>query len=167
MSDERYQPPGNQPIGGQPQPKPANYQHQPAPDPHHGGQPGQAQSYQHYGQQHTQQGYVPQYQHPPRPSVFAPVKSFVGALLDVKFSSFITTKLISLLYALGIVVSAIVTLLFIVMGFSADAVAGVVMLIISPIILLAVLAGFRVALEAVVIIFKIGEYLRNIDSKLK
>jgi len=44
-------------------------------------------------------------------------KSFLAALFDVSFSEFITTKLIKIIFVIGIVIAAIVALFFVIGAF--------------------------------------------------
>ncbi len=95
-------------------------------------------------------------------------KGFLASLFDFSFSHFITGKLIKFLYGIliagagvatvGIIVSALGT------GQTLDSrglggVIGVLALIISPIIFVIVVTYVRVALELVMVLFKIEEHL--------
>ena len=82
---------------------------------------------------------------------------FLSALFDFSFSEFITTKIIKVLYGIGIVGAAIGALAFIIGGFSASAGKGILFLILSPIVFFVYVILARVWLEIVIVLFKIAE----------
>ena len=90
---------------------------------------------------------------------------FLRALFDFSFSQFITTRLIRLLYAIGVVIAALVALGAIIRGFNESAGAGVVALIVAPLIFLLVVIVARVWLELVIVVFRIAEYLRDMAGE--
>src|SRR3954451_3949105 len=116
----RYQQPAAPPQYGQPQQQQPQYPQQPQ-----------------YGQPHQQQQ-QPQYGTPQpamaQPAYAIPVsadeaKGFVGALFDLSFSSFITTKLIKILYIIAIILAGLEALSVIGYGFMMGSVAGLVTLV--------------------------------------
>ena len=88
-------------------------------------------------------------------------KGFVGSLFDLSFKSFITPKLIQVIYIILIVIAAIMTLGLIVSSFSQGAVAGIIALLLSPIIFLIYVLFARVYLELVIVLFRIYEEIRD------
>jgi hypothetical protein len=84
-------------------------------------------------------------------------KSFFEALFDFSFSSFVTTKIIKLLYALAIFFSVIMVIVFIIGAFASSGVLGVLTLLVSPLLFLLYVAWARVCLEIVIVIFRIAE----------
>ena len=90
---------------------------------------------------------------------------FLRALFDFSFSQFITTRLIRLLYAIGVVIAALSALGGIIRGFNEGAGAGVVALIVAPLIFLLVVIIARVWLELVIVVFRIAEYLRDMAGE--
>jgi hypothetical protein len=90
---------------------------------------------------------------------------FISPIFDISFSTFITSKLISVLYIASMALAALSTLSIVIGSFASDVTGGVVVLLLSPLIFLVQLVWFRVLLEIVVIIFKIAESLRSIDQK--
>ena len=110
------------------------------------------------------------------PSVTAPifqlnsaaVKGFFGSLFDFSFNHFITGKLIRFLYFIFIALSVLFTIFIILSAFGAGAslgssgigtLIGILALIVSPILFLLVVTYARVALELVMVLFKIEEHL--------
>ena len=92
-------------------------------------------------------------------------KGFLGALFDFSFSDFITLKLIKILYILGIIFSGIATIMWIVSGFNISAGAGIIFLILSPLIFLLYVILIRVCLEIIIVIFKISENTKQMAEK--
>ena len=90
---------------------------------------------------------------------------FLRALFDFSFSQFITTRLIRLLYAIGVVIAALSALGGIIRGFNESAGAGVVALIVAPLVFLLVVIIARVWLELVIVVFRIAEYLRDMAGE--
>ncbi len=85
-------------------------------------------------------------------------KGFFGSLFDIGFRSFVTTKIISVLFVISIILSALYVLGFVVAGFVSDEpAAGVVFLILSPIFFFLLVLYARVVLEFVVVVFRIYE----------
>ena len=61
---------------------------------------------------------------------------FFGSLFDFTFSNFITTKLVPVLYGLGLLVAGIMALFFILGGFSQGSGMGLLFLVLSPLVFL-------------------------------
>ncbi|GEM_PF-1125091 len=94
-------------------------------------------------------------------------ESFWKSLFDFEFKEFITVRLASLIYMLAIILISLFTLAFIVDGFSISFLAGILYLIISPIIFLILVTGTRVWLEITVVIFDIARNLEDVAKILK
>lgn len=92
-------------------------------------------------------------------------KGFLGALFDFSFSDFITIKLIKILYILGIIFSGIAAIMVIVNGFNISAGAGIIFLILSPLIFLLYVILVRVWLEIIIVIFRIAENTKQMVEK--
>ncbi len=90
---------------------------------------------------------------------------FFRALFDFSFTEFVTTRLIRLLYAIGVLLAAVAALVAILRGFNAGAGAGIVALIVSPLIFLLVVILARVWLEIIIVVFRIAEYLRDMAGE--
>ena len=95
---------------------------------------------------------------PPAAITSSPSSGFLSALFDLSFTSFITTKIIKLLYIISMVGAAIVALSVIVAGFNVNSGVGLLALILSPIAFLLVVAYSRVTLELVIVFFRIEEH---------
>ena len=84
-------------------------------------------------------------------------KDFLGSIFDLSFTEFITIRIIKFLFILGILVAAIGTLLLIVTGFSNGIGAGILSLILSPLIFLVYVLVARIWCEMIIVIFRIAE----------
>jgi len=90
---------------------------------------------------------------------------FFRALFDFSFTEFVTTRLIRLLYAIGVLIAALSTLLTIITGFNRGAGAAIITLILAPLIFLLVVILARVWLEIIIVVFRIAEYLREMSGQ--
>jgi len=92
-------------------------------------------------------------------------RGFFGQLFDFSFTEFITTKIIKVLYGLAIFFAAAIAIIGIVGAFSESAVAGGVLLVLSPVWLLLYVIVARVMLEIVVVMFRIAEHVGDIAGR--
>lgn len=86
---------------------------------------------------------------------------FLRALFDFSFSQFVTTRLVRLLYAIGVLFAAVTALGTVIGGFTESAGTGLIALIVAPLIFLLVVIVARVWLELVIVVFRIAEHLRD------
>ncbi len=84
-------------------------------------------------------------------------QGFLGSIFDLSFAEFITIRIIKLLFILGIIFAAIGTLLLIVTGFSNGIGAGILSLILSPLIFLVYVLLARIWCEMIIVLFRIAE----------
>jgi hypothetical protein len=109
-----------------------------------------------------------------RPSTEGLIKKagFIRSLFDLRFDSFVTPKLITVLYVLGMIVVGLALLAMIVSGFGSIILGfrihawgftlkGLLLLVLSPVIAIIYLALIRMWLELVVVLFKIKESLET------
>lgn len=80
-----------------------------------------------------------------------------SALLDFGFKKFITLSVIKILYILGIAVIVLVWLGALISSFAMGTAAVVGVIIVGPLIAILYLIFFRIWLELVVVVFRIGE----------
>jgi hypothetical protein len=138
----------------------------PAPGQDQQGYPGQDQGFA--GQDHSQwqlPGGMPA-AHPAQPKA-AGEKGFVGSLFDFSFSSFVTPKIIKVLYVLFTIWTALVSLLIVIISFrTGGALAGFfVLIVVVPIYVLLTLGVYRVVLEAFMVVFRIYEETKKISER--
>ena len=84
-------------------------------------------------------------------------QGFLGSIFDLSFTEFITIRIIKFLFILGIILAAIGTLLLIVTGFSNGIGAGILSLVLSPLIFLVYVLLARVWCEMIIVMFRIAE----------
>lgn len=142
---------------------------------------GPGQDYQSYQQAYQPPGYgaqpgqgaagpPPQWQgiagvKPAAPRTKQPgEKGFLGSLFDFSFSSFVTPKIIKVLYVLFTIWTALIGITILIVGFKTGGIAGglFTLIIIEPIVLLLTLGIYRVVLEAFMVIFRIYEETKKI-----
>jgi len=85
-------------------------------------------------------------------------KGFLGSIFDLSFTEFITIRIIKFLFILGIILAALGTLLLIVTGFSKGIGAGILSLVLSPLIFLIYVLLARIWCEMIIVIFRIAEH---------
>ena len=85
-------------------------------------------------------------------------QGFLGSIFDLSFTEFITIRIIKFLFILGVIFAAIGTLVLIVTGFSNGIGAGIVSLILSPLIFLVYVLLARVWCEMILVVFRIAEH---------
>lgn len=90
---------------------------------------------------------------------------FVNSLFDLSFKEMITTKIIRVLYVIGIVFAAVIALGFIVKSFASGFFLGLLVLILSPVIFLLYVIFFRVWCEILLILFRIAENTEKMAPK--
>jgi hypothetical protein len=92
-------------------------------------------------------------------------KGFFASLFDFSFTKFITTKIIKLLYGLGVVVSilgaGVAILLPVFKGYSSEG-GKILALILFPLLALLGIIIIRVWLEIIIVMFRIAEHTGEI-----
>ncbi len=94
-------------------------------------------------------------------------RGFLGALFDFSFTTFITTKIIKVVYGVAIFLCGLGALAFLIGGFSRSFLAGIGALILSPIIFILYVMLTRIWLELIIVIFRIAEHTAAIESHIK
>jgi len=89
-------------------------------------------------------------------------KGIFASLLDISFTSFITTKLVKLMYIISMVLIGLGALAMLIGGFSGGIVSGLLGLIVVPVIAVLEVMTVRVLLELVVVMFRIAEDVNKI-----
>jgi len=96
----------------------------------------------------------------------AHARGFLSSLFDFSFTSFVTTKIIKVLYILITVLVTLAWLGYSVVAFRLSAVFGVLtFVIIGPLFGLIVMAFWRLVLESFVVLFRIAEDLRAVRER--
>jgi Domain of unknown function (DUF4282) len=89
-------------------------------------------------------------------------RGFFESLMDTRFDSLITPKLIRFLYVISIIILAVGTIVVIIAAFADKAGSGVLALILAPIFALIYLIVIRLWLELIVVTFKIRDAAESI-----
>jgi hypothetical protein len=102
----------------------------------------------------------------PAPGEAADLRGFVGALFDFGFTSFVTPKVIRVLYMLIAVGTVAAALVFTIIVFRASMPFGILTLVLGdPLFILIVLAIYRVLLEFFVVTFRAAEDIRAMRER--
>jgi hypothetical protein len=102
----------------------------------------------------------------PAPGPKADARGFLGALFDFGFTSFVTPKVIKVLYMLIVIGTVLSALVFTIMVFEASVAFGVLTLVVGdPLFILIVLAIYRIILEFFVVTFRVAEDIRALRER--
>ena len=100
------------------------------------------------------------------PGEAADLRGFVGALFDFGFTSFVTPKVIRVLYLLIAVATVVSALVFTIIAFRASLPFGILTLVLGdPLFILIVLAIYRVLLEFFMVAFRAAEDIRAMRER--
>ena len=96
----------------------------------------------------------------------ADARGFLGALFDFSFTSFVTTRIIKVLYVLILILTGLVALSYTFIAFNANALYGFLVLVIGdPLFIIIVMALWRLVLESFVVRFRIAEDVRALRER--
>lgn len=102
----------------------------------------------------------------PPPREATDVRGFLGALFDFGFTSFVTPKVIKVLYMLIVIGTVVSALVFTFVAFKASLVFGFLTLVIGdPLFILIVLAIYRIILEIFMVAFRAAEDIRTLRER--
>jgi hypothetical protein len=102
----------------------------------------------------------------PAPDPKADARGFLGALFDFGFTSFVTPKVIKVLYMLIVIGTVLSALVFTIVVFEASVAFGVLTLVVGdPLFILIVLAIYRIILEFFVVTFRVAEDIRALRER--
>jgi len=102
----------------------------------------------------------------PAPREAADTRGFLGALFDFGFTSFVTPKVIKVLYLLIVIGTVVSALVFTIVAFKASTVFGFLTLVFGdPLFILIVLAIYRIILEFFVVTFRVAEDIRALRER--
>jgi hypothetical protein len=130
------------------------------------GMPGPGQGTPGPGQGMAGPGMAPTQFQPAMPRQAADSRSFLSALFDFSFTSFVTVRIIKVLYVLILILTSLYALVFTIVAFKAGPVIGLATLLIGdPLFIIIVMAFWRLVLESFVVIFRIAEDTREIRER--
>lgn len=81
----------------------------------------------------------------------------IGAIFDFSFRRFITLSVMKVLFGLGLVLIGLSWLIMVIVGFVQGVLAGLLGLVVLTVVAVIYVIFFRVWLELIVVIFRIGE----------
>ena len=94
------------------------------------------------------------------------IGNFFKSLFDFSFTTFITTRLIKLIYVIALIAIGLTTLFIIVASFGVSAAAGLAgLLVIAPLFVLFATIYTRVLLELIIVVFRISEHAAEIAAQ--
>ena len=100
------------------------------------------------------------------PGKAADTSGFLRALFDFGFTSFVTPKVIKVLYMLIVIGTVVGTLVFTIIAFKAGMAFGIVTLVFGdPLFILITLAIYRIILEFFVVTFRVAEDIRAMRER--
>jgi Domain of unknown function (DUF4282) len=100
------------------------------------------------------------------PGEAAGARGFLSALFDFGFTSFVTPKVIKVLYTLTMIGAVVSALVFTVIVFKASTAFGIVTLLLAdPLFILVVMGIYRVVLEFFVVAFRAAEDIRVLRER--
>jgi hypothetical protein len=100
------------------------------------------------------------------PGEAADARGFLSALFDFGFTSFVTPKIIKVLYALIMIGTVVSALVFTIIAFKASTAFGIVTLLLAdPLFILIVMAIYRMVLEFFVVAFRVAEDIRVLRER--
>ncbi|HEY1321047.1 MAG TPA: DUF4282 domain-containing protein, partial [Streptosporangiaceae bacterium] len=125
------------------------------------GQPGQGAG------QYGAMGYgQPAGQPSPGPQVSGSSAGFLNALFDFSFTSFVTPKVIKILYILIMILTGLGAAGFIASAFSLSLGFGLIALfILAPLFFLITIALYRIVLEFFIVVFRMSEDIRTLRDR--
>lgn len=94
-------------------------------------------------------------------------RGFFEALFDLSFESFITMRLVRLIYVLGIIGSTILALWMLAAAFEVGPGAVVLMLVVAPLTFLVGVTVTRLYLELAIVVFRIEEHASEAMRRLE
>jgi hypothetical protein len=93
-------------------------------------------------------------------------QGFINSLFDFSFTSFVTPKVIRILYALIMIGVGLGVLFFVILAFRLNAALGAItLLILGPVYFLVTMAFYRLVLEFFMVTFRIYEELHLIRRR--
>jgi Domain of unknown function (DUF4282) len=100
------------------------------------------------------------------PASHASAKGFVGSLFDFGFTSFVTPKVVKVVYVLIMAGLALAEVGYLIFAFKASPAFGIISLVIlCPLTFFVYLALWRILLELFIVVFRIADDIRSIRER--
>jgi len=94
-------------------------------------------------------------------------KSSLGMLFDLSFTEFVTTRVIKVLFIIGVIAAAIGSLVFLWSGIRSGFGRGLLTLVLTPVIFLLWTLGARIWCELIIVAFRIAENTSRLVEQRK
>ncbi|HUR39668.1 MAG TPA: DUF4282 domain-containing protein [Verrucomicrobiae bacterium] len=91
-------------------------------------------------------------------------REYLRELFDLQFTTFLTTRMLPLVYGLGIGASAVFTLYLVFLSFRASLAEGLAWLVLGPLLFFTMITALRIALEFVLAVFRIAWYIEQVAT---
>ena len=98
------------------------------------------------------------------PRWWALLREFLTDLFDIRFGTFLTTRMLPGVYGLGIVLAALFTLYVVVRRFQESLVEGLAWLLLGPLAFIGLVTALRITLEFVLAVFRVAWYVEQVAS---
>lgn len=95
------------------------------------------------------------------------IKTYINKLFDFSFKEFVTLSVIRGLYWINVIIGGVLAALTVSAGFKESVLLGVIALIFSPVVFGVYLIVLRVLFEAVAVVFRISEGVKQISNILE
>jgi len=94
-------------------------------------------------------------------------RGFFSSLFDISFTSFITSKIIKVIYVLLMIVLAIAVVVLVIQAQNMPSPTPILAIVVAPIVFFLYLMLIRMQLEILIVIFRISENVRDIADELR
>jgi hypothetical protein len=92
------------------------------------------------------------------------LREFLADLFDIRFGTFLTTRMLPGVYGLGIVLAALFTLYVAVQRFRESAMEGAAWLLLGPLAFIGLVTALRITLEFVLAVFRVAWYVEQVAT---
>ena len=92
------------------------------------------------------------------------LREFLADLFDLRFGTFLTTRMLPGVYGLGIVLAALFTGYVVVQRFQESAMEGAAWLLLGPLAFIGLVTALRIALEFVLAVFRVAWYVEQVAT---
>lgn len=95
-------------------------------------------------------------------------RELAHGLFDLQFQSIITTRMVPTIYALGLILAAVLTLAFVIRGFHESLLYGLMwLLLFGPALFVAVAVTLRISLEFILTLFRLAVAVEDLEESVQ
>lgn len=92
------------------------------------------------------------------------LREFLADLFDVRFTTFMATRMLPGIYGFGIVLAGLFTTYVVYLQFRDALLEGLVWLVLGPLMFLGLVTALRITLEFVLAVFRVAWYVEQVAS---